>query len=77
VRAAGHMHPWVDISAYQLGPNLNVLLMLMEPGHESRAAFAAPLIPVDLTHAAAVVGAFGLAFALIAVLRAVRPDVLE
>jgi ABC-2 type transport system permease protein len=70
-------HPWLTISQYQLGPNLNIVLNLIEPGHHARAAFAAPLTPVDGTHALAVIGAFGLAFAVIAIFRAVRPDVLE
>lgn len=70
-------HPWLTISQYQLGPNLNTVLNLIEPGHHARAAFAAPLTPVDGTHALAVIGAFGLAFAVIAIFRAVRPDVLE
>jgi ABC-2 type transport system permease protein len=70
-------HPWLNISQYQLGPNLNIVLNLIEPGHHARAAFAAPLTPVDGTHALVVIGAFTLAFALIAVGRAVRPDVLE
>jgi ABC-type transport system involved in multi-copper enzyme maturation permease subunit len=70
-------HPWLNISQYQLGPNLNVVLNLIEPGHHARAAFAAPLLPVDGTHALVVIGAFALAFAVIAVVRTVRPDVLE
>src|SRR5450759_4009228 len=70
-------HPWLNISEYQLGPNLNIVLNLIEPGHHARAAFAAPLTPVDGTHALVVIGAFTLAFAVIAVGRAVRPDVLE
>ncbi|HSO92875.1 MAG TPA: ABC transporter permease, partial [Candidatus Dormibacteraeota bacterium] len=70
-------HPWLNISQYQLGANLNIVLNLIEPGHHSRAAFAAPLLPVDGTHALVVIGAFALAFAVIAVGRAVRPDVLE
>jgi ABC-type transport system involved in multi-copper enzyme maturation permease subunit len=70
-------HPWLTISQYQLGPNLNIVLNLIEPGHHARAAFAAPLTPVDGTHALAVIGAFGLAFAVIAIFRTVRPDVLE
>jgi ABC-2 type transport system permease protein len=70
-------HPWLTISQYQLGPNLNIVLNLIEPGHHARAAFAAPLTPVDGMHALAVIGAFGLAFAVIAIFRAVRPDVLE
>jgi ABC-type transport system involved in multi-copper enzyme maturation permease subunit len=76
-RATGHMHPWFDISQYQLGANLNVVLRLIEPSHHSRPAFASPLLPVDATHALAVVGVYGLLFAGVAVWRAVRPDVLE
>jgi ABC-2 type transport system permease protein len=70
-------HPWLTISQYQLGANLNTVLGLIEPGHHARAAFASPLTPVDGTHALVVIGAFALAFAFIAVVRAVRPDVLE
>jgi ABC-type transport system involved in multi-copper enzyme maturation permease subunit len=70
-------HPWLNISQYQLGPNLNTVLNLIEPGHHARAAFATPLAPVDATHALVVIGVFALAFAVIAVVRTVRPDVLE
>jgi ABC-type transport system involved in multi-copper enzyme maturation permease subunit len=70
-------HPWLNISQYQLGPNLNTVLGLIEPGHHARAAFATPLLPVDATHALVVIVAFAVAFALIAVVRTVRPDVLE
>jgi ABC-2 type transport system permease protein len=77
IRATGHDQPWTAISQYQLGPNLNVLLNLIEPAHRSRPAFAQPLAPVDATHAFAVIGVFALVLAAIAVLRTVRPDVLE
>jgi ABC-type transport system involved in multi-copper enzyme maturation permease subunit len=70
-------HPWLNISQYQLGPNLNTVLKLIEPGHHARAAFATPLQPVDATHALVAIGGFALAFAVIAIVRAVRPDVLE
>jgi ABC-type transport system involved in multi-copper enzyme maturation permease subunit len=70
-------HPWLNISQYQLGPNLNTVLNLIEPGHHARAAFATPLLPVDATHALLVIGIFALGFAVIAVVRTVRPDVLE
>ncbi len=70
-------HPWLNISQYLLGPNLNGVLGLIEPGHHARAAFATPLLPVDGTHSLVVIGLFGLAFATIAVWRTVRPDVLE
>ena len=77
IRATGHDQPWMAISQYQLATNLNVLLTLMEPTHRARSAFAAPLASVDFNHALAVVGVFALVFAVIAVGRAVRPDVLE
>jgi len=70
-------HPWLTISQYQLGPNLNSVLGLIEPGHHARSAFASPLTPVDGTHALVVIGVFALAFAVIAAVRTVRPDVLE
>src|SRR6202140_1362434 len=76
-RITNQDHPWLTISQYQLGPHLNIVLTLIEPGHHARAAFAAPPTPDDGTHALAVIGAFALAFAVIAVGRAVRPDVLE
>jgi ABC-2 type transport system permease protein len=76
-RATRHDHPWLDISQYQLGANLNTVLNLMEPAHRARAAFATPLTTVDLTHALVVIGAFAVGFAAIAIFRAVRPDVLE
>jgi ABC-type transport system involved in multi-copper enzyme maturation permease subunit len=70
-------HPWLNISQYQLGANLNVVLGLIEPGHHARAAFASPLVPVDGNHALLVIGVFALGFLVIAAVRAVRPDVLE
>jgi ABC-type transport system involved in multi-copper enzyme maturation permease subunit len=70
-------HPWLNISQYQLGPNLNIVLNLIEPGHHARGAFATPLMPVDATHALVVIGAFAVAFGAIAIVRTVRPDVLE
>ena len=76
-RATRHDHPWLDISQYQLGPNLNSVLGLIEPGHHARSAFASPLTPVDGTHALVVIGVFAIAFLAIAVVRTVRPDVLE
>lgn len=77
IRATGHDQPWTAMSQYQLSPNLNVLLTLLEPSHRARPAFASPLAPVDATHALVVVVLFAVAFAVIAVVRTVRPDVLE
>jgi len=76
-RITKQAHPWLTISQYQLGPNLNSVLGLIEPGHHARSAFASPLTPVDGTHALVVIGVFALAFAVIAAVRTVRPDVLE
>jgi ABC-type transport system involved in multi-copper enzyme maturation permease subunit len=77
IRATGHDQPWTAISQYQLSTNLNVLLSLIEPGHRARPAFSSPIAPVDATHAMAVIAAFALVFAVIAVARTLRPDVLE
>ena len=77
IRITRHDHPWIDISQYLLGPNLNAVLNLIEPGHHARAAFATPLAPVDATHSLVLIGVYALAFAAIAGLRAARPDVLE
>ena len=77
IRATGHDQPWVGISQYQLSTNLNVLLQLIEPHHRARPAFAAPLAPVDATHAFVVIGVYALVFAVIAFVRTTRPDVLE
>jgi ABC-type transport system involved in multi-copper enzyme maturation permease subunit len=77
IRATGHDQPWTAISQYQLGPNLNVLLNLLEPSHRSRPAFAAPLAPVDATHALTVIAIYGAVLLGLAVVRTVRPDVLE
>jgi ABC-type transport system involved in multi-copper enzyme maturation permease subunit len=76
-RATGHDSPWRNITEYLLGPNLNVVLNAIEPDHLARPAFAPPLNPVDGQHALLVIGAWALLFAVIAIGRAVRPDVLE
>jgi ABC-2 type transport system permease protein len=76
-RATKHDSPWRNITEYLLGPNLNVVLGLIEPDHRSIAAFAPPLNPIDGRHALIVIGVWALSFAAIAVGRAVRPDVLE
>ena len=76
-RATGHNSPWTNVTEYLLGPNLNVVLNLIEPDHLARAAFAPPLNPIDGRHALLVIGAWTLLFVVVAVGRAVRPDVLE
>ena len=76
-RATKHDSPWTNITEYLLGPNLNVVLNLIEPDHLARGAFAPPLNPIDGQHALLVIGAWAAVFAVIAIGRAVRPDVLE
>jgi ABC-2 type transport system permease protein len=77
LRVTRQEHPWADISAYQLAPNLNVLLTLWSPGHRVLPVLGQPIESVDLTHAVIVVAVFAVGFAAVAVVRAVRPDVLE
>ena len=76
-RATGHNSPWTNITEYLLGPNLNIVLNVIEPDHLARSAFAPPLNAVDGRHALLVIGAWTLLFVVVAVGRAVRPDVLE
>jgi ABC-2 type transport system permease protein len=76
-RATRHDSPWTNITEYLLGPNLNIVLNVIEPDHLGRAAFAPPLNPVDGRHALIVIAVWAVLFAVIAIGRAVRPDVLE
>jgi ABC-type transport system involved in multi-copper enzyme maturation permease subunit len=76
-RATRNQWPWTNITEYLLGPNLNVVLGLIEPVHRALGAFAPPLNTIDGRHALLVIGAWAVVFAFIAVSRAVRPDVLE
>jgi ABC-2 type transport system permease protein len=76
-RATRHDSPWTNVTEYLLGPNLNLVLNLIEPDHLARAAFAPPLNPIDGRHALIVIGVWTAVFTVVAVGRAVRPDVLE
>lgn len=76
-RATKHDSPWRNITEYLLGPNLNVVLNLIEPDHSALSAFAPPLNPIDGRHALIVIGVWAVVFAVIAIGRAVRPNVLE
>lgn len=70
-----NQHLWNDVSAYLLGPNLNLLQSLLLPGQ--RAAFAEPLIKVDATHALVVVGIYAAVFLLLSIVLTARRDVLQ
>jgi hypothetical protein len=75
-RATGHSWPWNDVTQWLLGPNLNMVQNLWLTTRP-RAAFASPLVQVDLTHVLVVIGAWVAGFAVIALVRTLRPDVLE
>ena len=68
-------HFWNDVTAYLLGPNLNVLQSKVITGQ--RAAFAQPLVPVDLTHVWIVIGVWALAFVVVSAVLTARRDVLQ
>ena len=68
---------WLHVSAYLLGPNLDVLPVVMQTDHHARAAFAVPLTKVDVTHAWLVVGAWALVLTAVAVGLSWRRDVLQ
>ena len=70
-------HFWQDLTAYLLGPNLNVLQPLLEPDHKPATAFARPLITVDASHALLVVAAYALAFLAVSLTLTARRDVLQ
>jgi ABC-2 type transport system permease protein len=70
-----NQHIWNDVTAYFLGPNLNMLQPLWLPGQ--RAAFAEPLVKVDLTHALVVVGIYAAVFVVVSVVLTARRDVLH
>ena len=76
-RATKHNSPWTNITEYLLGPNLNVVRGLIVPDHSARPAFAPPLNTIDARHALIVIGVWAALFLVVAVSRAVRPDVLE
>ena len=68
---------WLQASAYLLGPNLDILPVVMQTDHVARPAFATPLVKVDATHAWLVVGAWALTLAVAAIWVSRRRDVLQ
>lgn len=70
-------HFWQTITAYLLGPNLNVLQPLLQPDHQPPTAFARPLVNVDGTHALLVVAAYALVFLAVSFTLTARRDVLQ
>ncbi|HYM51098.1 MAG TPA: ABC transporter permease [Candidatus Limnocylindrales bacterium] len=72
-----HQHFFAEISAYMLGPNLNVLQRVLETDHRAGVAFASPLVPVTATHALLVIAAWAVAFLALAISLTWRRDILE
>ena len=70
-----NQHIWNDVTAYFLGPNLNILGSKLLPGQ--RAGFAAPLVPVDTTHVLVVIAVYAAAFLAISIVLTARRDVLQ
>lgn len=70
-----NQHFWNDITAYLLGPNLNVLPSKLI--HGQRAAFAQPLVPVDTTHVLVVIGVYAAIFLAASIVLTARRDVLQ
>ncbi|HKF77980.1 MAG TPA: hypothetical protein VKF59_17690, partial [Candidatus Dormibacteraeota bacterium] len=68
---------WLDVTAYLLGPNLDVLPVAMQHDHLAHAVFAVPLVAVDATHAWLVVGAWAAAFTAVSAALTWRRDVLH
>ena len=66
---------WKEVTAYFLGPNLNVLQSKLMQGQ--RAAFAEPLVSVTATHVWIVIGAWALGFLLLSIVLTARRDVLQ
>lgn len=68
---------FTNLTAYLLGPNLNVLPSLLDPSLKLRPAFAVPFVTVTAGHAEAVVAAYSAVFLVTALVLLVRRDVLE
>jgi ABC-type transport system involved in multi-copper enzyme maturation permease subunit len=70
-----HQGLWNEVTAYLLGPNLNMLQSLLIRGQ--RAAFAQPLVRVDATHALVVVGVYAAIFVIASTALTARRDILQ
>lgn len=70
-----HQAFWNQVTAYFLGPNLNILSAKLIPGQ--RAAFAEPLVSVSTTHVWVVIAVWAAAFIVLSVVLTARRDVLQ
>jgi ABC-type transport system involved in multi-copper enzyme maturation permease subunit len=72
-----HQDLWPRVTQWFLGPNLNQLPAAAQTDHAAGSVFVPPLVPVDATHAWAVVGVYALVFLAGAAVLTWRRDVLE
>ena len=72
-----HIDTWNKVSAYLLGPNLNVLAMKLEPGRQVRPLFASPNVAVSTEHVWLVIGVYAGVFLVGSTVLLLRRDVLE
>jgi ABC-2 type transport system permease protein len=72
-----HIDAWNKVTAYLLGPNLNLLAARLEPGRHVRPAFATPNVTVSSEHVWAVVGVYAAGFMVLSIVLLLRRDVLE
>jgi ABC-type transport system involved in multi-copper enzyme maturation permease subunit len=70
-----HQTFWQEVTAYFLGPNLNVLQAKLIPG--LRAAFAQPLVQVTTAHVWIVIAVWTAAFLAVSLVLTARRDVLQ
>jgi len=69
---------WLNISAYLLGPNLNVIPTVLIPAQfKANSLGIPPLVPVDGTHTLLVTLGYAIVFAVTAVVLTWRRDVKE
>ncbi|HLY35337.1 MAG TPA: ABC transporter permease [Candidatus Limnocylindria bacterium] len=68
---------FTNLTAYLLGPNLNVLPSLLDPSLKLRPAFATPFVTVSAGHAEAVIAVYSAVFLVAAMVLITRRDVLE
>jgi hypothetical protein len=70
-----HQDFWNQVTAYFLGPNLNILQSRLIPGQ--RAAFAEPLVNVSTRHVWAVIAVWAAGFLILSLVLMARRDVLQ
>jgi ABC-2 type transport system permease protein len=68
---------WNKVTAYLLGPNLNILAVKLEPARQARSLFATPNVSVDIAHVWTVIVVYAVLLLGLSIVLVVRRDVLE